>query len=916
MNDIKLWPTGDSWATVGTECTPINKLTVPALEEIAVCKGDKLRFVVNAGTNANYDDRVQWPVTVNFKERAFDLVLYGAPVSLLNSENVGDTSGIGERWVYEVSSNKSLEYEEMWDNTYHTPVVESDIFIDTLNSGAKLETLWNNRSLYMNVGWYAGSRDISQTFIVPENGFLSTDSAEIVRHYGLEDTFEQSVDVAMYLNETKLWPTGDSWASVGTECTPINKLIVPALEEIAVKKGDRLRFVVNAGVNANYDDRVQWPVTVNMRAPNSSGALLNVPDFFEEYSELKNGDYAIDLRLPSGEWQPITPYTVKNNFGTSQNLTAADPVRECPMISFEMGTDPIEVRIEKIGEAIQSAQIHPTAFSYPTRIENGKAYVTVNEPANLTVEINGDRYEKVYIFANPYDPNKPLTSNESVRLFGTGLTELPKVGTNVWKGALSDVRIYDRALSTTEVQCLFNGENIGNPQYHWELTSGFVRTNGISSTLCGSPVIQSYEGRIAAVFNGFEDAVQTDVTLDMSEDFSISAWVYLDPSGESAKRTILHGLLFVRSDGTIGSDIGDWQFPYSSSNIVVSGTWQHITLSKQQNTVTAYINGLSGGTETRPTASGTLGITLGSAALLNGAYLRDGQTFYLEPGAVVRGTLFAYGVKNVAIKGFGMIDVSLSNSMYYVNGILCAFSDTVAIEGVTVNNPSSFNLSLGQSRNVKVNNFKCFSSYGASDGINTKACENVRIENSFIVSNDDALSVYASSVDYLGSTRYYSAINNILTSGIHMAIHGQEYGNDEVSKIRVEKLHILNNATQVSNEFYQGLLSVNAGNDVAAYDITFDTVFIENIKNNQLFNVRVFMNPNYNKTPGKIVEDVRYKNIYYEGDEATVMPSVISGSSDDRCVKNVVFENVQLNKIRLSENDLIVGQYVQDVLIR
>ena len=76
------------------------------------------------------------------------------------------------------------------------------------------------------------------------------------------------------------------------------------------------------------------------------------------------------------------------------------------------------------------------------------------------------------------------------------------------------------------------------------------------------------------------------------------------------------------------------------------------------------------------------------------------------------------------------------------------------------------------------------------------------------------------------------------------------------------------------------------------------------------------MNPNYNKTPGKIVEDFRYKNIYYEGDEATVMPSVISGSSDDRCVKNVVFENVQLNKIRLSENDLIVVQYVQDVLIR
>ena len=647
----------------------------------------------------------------------------------------------------------------------------------------------------------------------------------------------------------------------------------------------------------------------------TTSELLKIPPFSKQNYTLKNNDYTIQIRLQNGEWQPITPYLVKNCFGENQNLTATDPVRECPMISFEMGNSPVEIRIKWKKGAITNAEVHPLAFSHPVSVVDGEAFLTITEPKKLTVEINQDRYEKVYIFANPLETGAPTESTDTVRVFKAGITNLPKVGTNVWKGALSDIRVYNRALNEAEVKKLANGEEVSGATLSWKMDTPVSEMSGM--TVIGEPQFQTdYHGRKAIVYNGFEDAIQTGESIDMEEDFTISSWVYLDPSGEGAKRVILFGSLFVRSDGTIGSDIGDWQFPYASKNKLTSGAWHQVTLTKQGRQVTAYIDGVSGGTEQRPFAEGQLAVNLGSGHILNGAYLRDNQTFYLEPGAVVRGTLYAYGVKNVTIKGLGMIDVTPGMGSYYTNGILCAFSDGITVEGITVNNPSSFNLALGQSKNIKVNNFKCFSSYGASDGINTKACENVRVENSFVCSNDDALSVYATSVDYLGSTKNYKAYNNILTSGIHMAIHGQEFGNDEVSDVTIEKLYILNNATRCSNTFYQGMLGVNAGNGVTAKNILFDTVHIEELQKNQLFNVRVFMNPNYNKEPGRLVENVTYRNIFYTGSENAVNSAVISGSSADRVVKNLTFENVLINGKPMTDIWLEVGPYVENLVVK
>ena len=619
LNNTKIWPTESLWKTV--EGSKSNQLAIDAIEDVVVNSGDKLRFVVNHGTNAHWSDWVQWPVTIDFKTEKVSLTYSKTSYESPCAPTVAGMEEVDTRWIYEYSTGTNADFAEMIPENSPEGAVDGTVlytgekvlYMDQYLVQAHVEAFYNSLTL-MPFSFGSTEYNAVQTFVVPEDGKLDINPTTVLRNFGRANDSDANVQIAIFLNNTKIWPTESLWKTV--EGSKSNQLAIDAIENIAVNTGDKLRFVVNHGTNAHWSDYVQWPVTIDMFVPTNGSAKCD--------------------------------------------------------------------------------------------------YVT-NSTLSTDVEL-GDIGDTVTVTVTPVDG--------------------------------------------------------------YQLKAGSLRY-----TVGG----KSYPITVAGA--------------------EVNTFMLAMPAGAA----------------TIQAEF----VPLTAHNMAVLGASYK-------------------GNDSR---------------FVSRAYRKAGNA-------------------------------SLVDSGHYVN------------------------LSLGQSKNIKVNNFKCFSSYGASDGINTKACENVRIENSFIVSNDDALSVYASSVDYLGSTRYYSAINNTLTSGIHMAIHGQEYGNDEVSKVRVEKLYILINATQVSNEIYQGLLSVNAGNDVAAYDITFDTVFIENIQNNQLFNVRVFMNPNYNKTPGRIVENIRYKNIYYEGNETTVMPAVISGNSADRCVKNVVFENVQLNKVRLNENDLIVGQYVQEVLIK
>ena len=192
----------------------------------------------------------------------YDKTTYVAPTRLWGADSVGDVDGIGTRWIYESAQDKDGNYVAMERVQDTDQPTDGAVYSDGC---AQLESLWGNGYLYLNVGYYGGSRDIAQTFVAPADGYITTDAANVERKYAMEENgYEASAELAIFLNDKKIWPADDTWAEIGNATTPNNKLTVPALDQIAVKAGDKLRFVVNMGKNYNYDDRIQWPVAVNM----------------------------------------------------------------------------------------------------------------------------------------------------------------------------------------------------------------------------------------------------------------------------------------------------------------------------------------------------------------------------------------------------------------------------------------------------------------------------------------------------------------------------------------------------------------------------------------------------------------------------------------------------------------------------
>lgn len=647
----------------------------------------------------------------------------------------------------------------------------------------------------------------------------------------------------------------------------------------------------------------------NNNSSSSNSEILNpylqIPKFIPYYNELKNADYRLDVRESGGQWESIIPYNVRINPNVHQNINYYDNVKNSPMIYFGMGKKEIEVRIQKPGETIFTAVVHPLSYNINTKVSDGVATFTLKEPMNVCVEINGDRYDMVYVFANPVDTYIPEEDSANLNVIKPGLYKCPKVGTEGWDGAIRDVRIYDRVLSQSEIDSLKNGINITRYSSRWCLETDLKneKNKNENSYTYGKPeFVNGYKGISGGslVFNGYEDALVTGNILNCDSNFTLSTWVYLDPEKAAAKRTILSYFLFVNSNGTVGSNIGDWQFPYTSTNKLSPGNWHNVILKKQGNEVTVYIDGVSGGSMTRPGDQSEVGILIGANSVINGLYVRDNETLFISPGAVLRGTVLSYASKNVKIKGSGVIDLPQNSNS---SGILIAFSDMVEVNGVIVNNPQIFNLAVGQSKNVSIKNFKCFSSYGPSDGINNKASQNVTIDGCFLRTNDDAISIYATSVSYLGSASNFNINNSTLIAdvahNIMIGIHGQEYGNDTISNINVNNIDIVDSKSQSSD--YQGVFAINVGNDVTARDFVFNNIRIENIMNNQLFNLRVRYNPSYNKTPGKCIRNITFSNITYNG--KTPLQSIIGGYNSERNIEDVKFHNILINGVKLTRNN-------------
>lgn len=120
---------------------------------------------------------------------------------------------------------------------------------------------------------------------------------------------------------------------------------------------------------------------------------------------------------------------------------------------------------------------------------------------------------------------------------------------------------------------------------------------------------------------------------------------------------------------------------------------------------------------------------------------KSGQTFYLAPGAVVRGRIEAKGVKNVRVIGRGILDVS--NHSVQGNkhpGVLFEDSENILIDGIGIRSYNGWWQTLFvNSTDIVVSQVNIFGIGVNTDGVDIDAVKNFLVRDSFIRAEDDGL---------------------------------------------------------------------------------------------------------------------------------------------------------------------------------
>jgi hypothetical protein len=126
-----------------------------------------------------------------------------------------------------------------------------------------------------------------------------------------------------------------------------------------------------------------------------------------------NDTFSVAVRAPGGEWRKLDVYDVRVDLKTLSHASFA---------YFDFSGQ-AEVRVTQNRVHVQLAEIRPLSCQLHPRISKSEADTftfTLDRPRNLSIEVNGDRWHNLHLFANPLETDVPSPTDTNVIYFGPG----------------------------------------------------------------------------------------------------------------------------------------------------------------------------------------------------------------------------------------------------------------------------------------------------------------------------------------------------------------------------------------------------------------------------------------------------------------------------------------------------------------
>jgi len=122
-------------------------------------------------------------------------------------------------------------------------------------------------------------------------------------------------------------------------------------------------------------------------------------------------------------------------------------------------------------------------------------------------------------------------------------------------------------------------------------------------------------------------------------------------------------------------------------------------------------------------------------------FLNDGETLYMEPGAVVNAVVRAVDAKNVSIRGAGILNAGYRQ--HKINQLVLRECVGARLENFIILDTLGWTIHLSGSEDIEVSNVRIVGWRANSDGLDFEYSKNVRVDNCFFRTYDDSMAIKA-----------------------------------------------------------------------------------------------------------------------------------------------------------------------------
>lgn len=293
----------------------------------------------------------------------------------------------------------------------------------------------------------------------------------------------------------------------------------------------------------------------------------------------------------------------------------------------------------------------------------------------------------------------------------------------------------------------------------------------------------------------------------------------------------------------------------------------------------------------------------------NSFKVKDNQTWYIDGGAIIRGSISFDNTVNSKVIGHGIL--------YRPDGRALSLDNCsdVYIEGLTVCNYGAMDgggclANIANAKNITINNVKSIACNRWSDAIDIFTSEDITVKDCFIRSGDDAIALYGPRWNgkYWGDT---GNVRNINVSGcvlmpdrahpINFAVHGDgtsPNGGRLFDNLNFKDLDLLTYNTYAEDSDGSMLplsigFNVCEGNMIT--NVYFEDIRIQDAAQNKIIDMKISTSSyGTGKVAGRGIDNVYFKDVTYTNPNADFV-SPVYVEKGTGMIKNITFENLIIN---------------------